>query len=75
MDVAACSTSQGSLALPDKDPFSLNTISIYILAKGPRIDTIGKNPIQNSFIFCIELLSLSVRNLILSLKIIPQYIE
>ena len=42
------------------------------MATRPRLDTIGKNHIQGSFIFCIELLSLSALNLILSLRIITR---
>lgn len=43
-----------------------DTIPIGLPADRPRPGTIGKNHIQSSFIFCIELLFLSALNLILS---------
>lgn len=43
-----------------------DTIPIQSVAKVPRLGTIGKNHIQSSFTFCIELFFLSALNLILS---------
>lgn len=54
-------------------PKGKDTIPIQIPANRPRLGTIGKNHIQGSFIFCIKLLFLSALNLILSLRIVPQY--